>query len=236
MQGLLSPPTQLCCCCCGRHTASLLPSSLSALFPLLSGKLTFRDCDLPISFFLLPPVLTQSGFKSLWKGHKKARVRKRRQRRPAPHWEGRKVSEGGRGALCPDERGTGRVSIVWVQRGHMPGSLHSVCVCVCVCVCGGGEEWLRGPLQPLKPLRPCCLSLGVEFTDKRAEGSNYDRQHGRVKAGVNLGYGRGLGKLKGAGLDGKGLEEEGVRPICQVPPNHPCPPTGPTCCILEVVK
>ena len=109
-------------------------------------------------------------------------------------------------------------------------------MCVCVCVCGGGEEWLRGPLQPLKPLRPCCLSLGVEFTDKRAEGSNYDRQHGRVKAGVNLGYGRGLGKLKGVGLDGKGLEEEGVRPICQVPPNHPCPPTGPTCCILEVVK
>lgn len=52
----------------------------------------------------------------------------------------------------------------------------------------------------------------------------------------STGDSRGLGKLKGAGLDGKGLEEEGVRPICQVPPNHPCPPTGPTCCILEVVK
>jgi len=134
-QGILSPPAQRCWFCCGHHTTSLLPSSLSALFPLLSGKLAFRDCDLPVSFFLLPPILTQSDFKSLWKGHKKARVRKRRQRRPAPHWEGRKVSERGRGALCPDERGTGRVSIVWVQRGHMPGSLHSVCVCVCVCVC-----------------------------------------------------------------------------------------------------
>ena len=37
----------------------------------------------------------------------------------------------------------------------------------------------------------------------------------------STGDGRGLGKLKGAGLDGKGLEEEGVRPICQVPPNQP---------------
>ena len=63
-------------------------------------------------------------------------------------------------------------------------------VCVGVCVCEGREEWLRGPLHPFKPLRPCCLSLGVEFTDKRAEGSNYDRQHGRVKAGVNRGWQR----------------------------------------------
>ena len=65
------------------------------------------------------------------------------------------------------------VHVCLCARVHM-----CVCACVCVRVRGGGQEWLRGPLHSLKPLRPCCLSPGVEFTDIGAEGSNYDRQHG----------------------------------------------------------
>ena len=140
-QGFLSPRAQRYWFCCGQHTASLLPSSPWAPLLLLSGKLRFRDCDLPASFFLLPPVLTQSDFKGLRKRHKKARVRKRRQRGQALHWEGRKVSAGARGALCPDERAQAGLHCVgtkgpyaWQPTPCARARVH-VCVRVRTCVC-----------------------------------------------------------------------------------------------------
>ena len=156
-QGFLSPRAQRYWFCCGQHTASLLPSSPWAPLLLLSGKLRFRDCDLPASFFLLPPVLTQSDFKGLRKRHKKARVRKRRQRGQALHWEGRKVSAGARGALCPDERAQAGLHCVGTKGPYawqptpcaracsrVRACAHvrwcvcartSACACVCVCAC-----------------------------------------------------------------------------------------------------
>ena len=113
------------------------------------------------------------------------------------------MSAGARGALCPDERAQAGLHCVgtkgpyaWQPTPCARARVHvcvrvrtcvcalcvrvhvHVCACVCVRVRGGGQEWLRGPLHSLKPLRPCCLSPGVEFTDIGAEGSNYDRQHG----------------------------------------------------------
>ena len=97
--------------------------------------------SISISSFLLPPVLTQSDFKGLRKRHKKARVRKRRQRGQALHGEGRKVSAGARGALCPDERAQAGLHCVgtkgpyaWQPTPCARARVH-VCVRVRTCVC-----------------------------------------------------------------------------------------------------
>ena len=72
------------------------------------------------------------------------------------------------------ERGTGRASIVWAQRGHMPGSLHSVCVCVCVCVCVrggvGGVAKKSPPFSQTPGALLSALSLGVGFSEKKGRG------------------------------------------------------------------
>ena len=80
---------------------------------------------------------------------------------------------------CVCVRACARACVCVHVRARVCACVHMcVCACVCVRVRGGGQEWLRGPLHSLKPLRPCCLSPGVESTDIGAEGSNYDRQHG----------------------------------------------------------
>lgn len=63
----------------------------------------------------------------------------------------------------------GKASIVWAQRGHLPGSLHKVCV-------GGWGGVVTSPPPP-PPSRPyqtpgallSALTLGVGFAEKEGQ-------------------------------------------------------------------
>ena len=81
-----------------------------------------------------------------------------------------------------------------------------VCVCMCarVCTCvhvrthvclrarvrvrGGGQEWLRGPLHSLKPLRPSVCHQGWSLLTLGQRGVIMTDSTGRAKAGGNRGW------------------------------------------------